>query len=362
MALSILNVAYPFAPVSFDSAGGAEQVVAQLDAALVAAGHRSLVIACEGSRVRGTLLATRAIDGVLDNKAQAEGRARHREAIMSVLAREHIDVVHLHGLDFADYLPPPGVPVLVTLHLPPSWYPARAFSSSRPETYLHCVSASQAGACPSGTSLLPFIPNGVPVEELHIDVGGKEDFVLSLGRICAEKGFHLALDAAGQADVPMLLAGHLYDYPAHRDYFRDCIQPRLDATRRFVGPVGFAEKRKLLSRARALLVPSLAPETSSLVAMEALACGTPVIASSAGALPDVIEHGRTGFIADGIKAMAKAIAAVEQIDPEDCRAAARTRFSAARTNALYLERYHELAARRVQPAASVQEPLAVNAA
>src|SRR3954471_20428296 len=121
MTLTVLNVAYPLAPVSFDATGGAEQVVAQLDAALVAAGHRSLVLACEGSQVRGTLLATRAAQGVLDDRAQAAARARHGEEIIATLAREPVDIVHLHGVDFADYLPPAGVPVLVTLHLPPGW-------------------------------------------------------------------------------------------------------------------------------------------------------------------------------------------------------------------------------------------------
>lgn len=343
MSLTILNVAYPLAPVSFDATGGAEQVVAQLDAALVAAGHRSLVIACEGSQVRGTLLPTRAVTGVLDATAQAAARERHREAIEAALEQETIDVVHLHGVDFADYLPSPGVPVLVTLHLPPRWYPDHAFSVSRPETYFHCVSENQVGECPPDTRLLPAIPNGVPVDELACDVD-KGDFVLSLGRICPEKGFHLALDAAERAGVPMIMAGQVYDYPAHQDYFRDHILPRLDARRRFIGPVGFVLKRDLLSRARALLVPSLASETSSLVAMEALACGTPVIASSAGALPEIVEHGRTGFIADGVEAIAKAINTIDHIDPENCRAAARERFPVARTNALYLERYYELSA------------------
>ena len=343
MALTILNVAYPLAPVSFDATGGAEQVVAQLDAALVAAGHRSLVIACEGSQVRGMLLPTRAATGVLDPAAQAAARDRHREAINAALEHESIDLVHLHGVDFAGYLPPPGVPVLVTLHLPPSWYPEEVFLISRPDTYLHCVSESQAGECPPAANLLPAISNGVPVDELACDVE-KGDFVLSLGRICPEKGQHVALDAAKRAGVPMILAGQLYDYPAHQEYFRDYIRPRLDALRRFIGPVGFVLKRDLLSRARAVLVPSLVHETSSLVAMEALACGTPVIASSAGALPEIVEHGRTGFIADGCEAMAKAISAAHHINPDDCRAAARERFSTARTNARYLERYHELAA------------------
>ena len=101
---------------------------------------------------------------------------------------------------------------------------------------------------------------------------------MALGRICPEKGYHIALDAAARAGVPMVLAGEVFRYPAHEQYFRDEIAPRLDASRRFIGPVGLHRKRRLLSEARCLLAPSLAPETSSLVAMEALACGTPVIA------------------------------------------------------------------------------------
>jgi glycosyltransferase involved in cell wall biosynthesis len=93
------------------------------------------------------------------------------------------------------------------------------------------------------------------------------------------------------------------------------------------------------------LVPSLAPETSSLVAMEALACGTPVIAFPAGALAEIVEHGRTGFLVRDIGEMAAAIGRSEAIDPETCRAAARTRFSRDRMVEAYVARYRALAAR-----------------
>jgi glycosyltransferase involved in cell wall biosynthesis len=91
-----------------------------------------------------------------------------------------------------------------------------------------------------------------------------------------------------------------------------------------------------------VLVPSLAPETSSLVAMEALACGTPVIAFPAGALPEIVEHGRTGFIVQGEAEMAEAIHAAARIEPEVCRAAARARFSLERTVERYFALYRQL--------------------
>ncbi|MCU6550980.1 glycosyltransferase, partial [Klebsiella pneumoniae] len=178
-----------------------------------------------------------------------------------------------------------------------SWYPPEIFDLKRPQTYLHCVSAAQHRACPAHASLRPVIENGVPLETFATR-HGKRRFVMALGRICREKGFHLALDAARAADWPLLLAGQVFPYAAHQDYFDRWIVPRLDAQRRFLGPVGRVRKRRLLSAARALLIPSLAPETSSLVAMEALACGTPVIGFRTGALPDLIEPGVTGFIVD----------------------------------------------------------------
>ncbi len=324
--------------------GGAEQVLSRLDAALVEAGHRSVVVACEGSATRGTLVATPPVPAVLDAAAKTAAHAAHRRAIAAALERFPADVVHMHGVDFHAYLPPPGVPMLVTLHLPLAWYPPEALRPARPGTRLHCVSAAQRRSAPSGLDLLPDIPNGVDAEAFAAARHAKRGFALTMGRICPEKGFHLALDVARLADVPLLLAGQVFPYETHAAYFRDQVAPRLDVLRRFLGPVGFARKRRLLSAARCLLVPSLAEETGSLVAMEALACGTPVIAFPNGALADVVEHGRTGFLVRDAAEMARAIGRAGEIDPEACREAARTRFSAARSVGAYLRAYEDLAA------------------
>jgi glycosyltransferase involved in cell wall biosynthesis len=342
---TILNVAYPLAPVGPDAVGGAEQIVTLLDDAIVRAGWRSIVIAAEGSVTRGMLIPTPLPDGPLGEDARIGAQERHRAAIEAVLCERSVDLVHLHGVDFHRYLPPPGVPVLVTLHLPPSFYPPEAFRPARPETFLHCVSWAQHAACLPGARLLPPIENGVPVGDFGARVR-RRDFALALGRICPDKGFHLALDAARRAAVPLLLAGRVFRYAEHEAYFYREIAPRLDALRRFIGPVSRRRKRRLLAAARCLVVPSLVPETSSLVAMEALASGTPVVAFAIGALADIVEHGVTGFLVRDEREMVDALRAVDAIDPARCREAARARFSAERMTGEYLDLYRRIIAGR----------------
>jgi glycosyltransferase involved in cell wall biosynthesis len=257
------------------------------------------------------------------------------------LAQHSIDVVHMHGIDFMEYMPDPGVPVVVTLHLPPGWYPQRAFLLDRHDTHLVCVSDSQAKACPSGANVR-VIRNGVRLDKFQ-PVWGKGNYVLAMGRICPEKGYHVALDAATEAGIPLILAGRVFGYQAHEEYFEAMIRPRLAGEHRFIGPVGGNRKQQLLGGARCLLVPSLVAETSCLVAMEARACGTPVVAFRRGALAEVVDHGRTGFLVDTQSEMAKAIAAASQLSPTLCRDRAEKLFSSGSMLEQYLSLYSELA-------------------
>lgn len=351
--LTVLSVAYPLAAVGPDAVGGSEQVLSAIDRALVAEGHRSIVVAIEGSAACGELAAYSAppSDRAIDEAIASAQRARVDATIRRVLAQEKIDLVHMHGLDFHFYLPPPGPPVLATLHLPPDWYPARVWETARPNTWLNCVSQDQVDHTRPNPRLLPPIPNGVPVGLLGAIELRKRAYALMLSRVCPEKGLHLALRAAHAADSALLIGGEIFPYPLHQDYFANEVAPLLDRRRRYLGPLPFARKRRLLAGARCLLVPSLVAETSSLVAMEAASCGTPVIAFRSGALPEVVEDGRTGFLVDDASGMAAAMARVGDIDPVLCRQMARERFSLERMTDAYIARYHELTGHAVTQAA-----------
>jgi len=338
--LTVLSVSYPLAKVSPNTAGGAEQVLLTLDRELVRAGHRSIVLAPAGSRCEGLLIPAPVATDNLDEGARIESRRVFKWLLDSTLERYPVDVVHMHGLDFAEYLPASNVPLMVTLHLPLSWYDDQA-PRERSNTTFICVSETQARTALPSLQPLHMVPNGVDLDALQPSVR-HGDYAVTLGRVCPEKAFHLAIDAAEMAGVKLLLGGKVYDYPAHREYFERMIRPRLNSGARFIGTIGGARKARLLAGARCLLIPSQAPETSSLVAMEALACGTPVIAWRSGALADIIHHGRTGFLVSSVEQMAEAIGKVRSISRAECRREAEERFSSRAMAAHYFELYESV--------------------
>lgn len=338
--LTVVSAAFPLAAVGPDAVGGAEQILCTLDAAIVDAGHRSIVIAPEGSICRGELRATPRAEGPFDAAAIHARHEAYREQLRRAIRDDHADVLHLHGVDFANYLPDTDLPMLVTLHLWPDAYPQEVLAAPRGNLFIQCVSEAQRRACRSHRSPL-LIRNGV-----DLDAWGphapKTDFVLALGRICPEKGFHLAIDAARAAGIPIIIAGAVYPYEVHQRYFDECIAPRLGDDARFIGAVPRSVRRQLLASARCVVLPSTVPETSSLVAMEALASDTPVVALRSPALEELIEEGVTGWLIDSPDAMPRALERADCIKAGACRAAAERRCSAAHMTRAYLRCYENL--------------------
>ncbi len=352
MSLHVLSVAYPFAPVGPHAVGGAEQILTMLEERLVARGVRSSTVACEGSLPAGTLFSTALPGGLITAETRVEVTRDHQQALDRALAGG-VDLVHMHGIDFHEYRVPAHVPVLVTLHMPPSWYPNEIWSLP-PHYQLQCVSESQRLSCPASVrGSLAVVANGVPIPPVA-PAAKKRNYALLLSRICPEKNLHAALTAARGAGVPALLAGQTFPYPEHQRYFEQEIRPLLrscpgslpGSRARLLGPVTGERKQRLLRSARCLLLPSLAPETSSLTAMEALASGTAVVAYRSGALPSIIDDGRTGFLVDTVKEMTEAIHRVDVIDPAACRAAVRERFALSRMVDGYMKLYGRLLGRK----------------
>ncbi len=334
----ILNVADPIAAVAPHTVDGSEQLIRALDAGLTREAHESVIVARVGSRVTGALYPLPIIGGHDSNNAIAKAQHCTRRAIQKALRERAVDVIHLHGVDALQYLPESSVPIFLTMHLPLWSYPRELFDVAASGLQLICVSEDQRRRTPRDDVPLDVICGGVDLQRFF-PRPAKEGYVVLLGLICPETGMDLALRAAHSAGVAVRIAGHVLPHSDHEGYFDEVVLPLLDQERQLIGPVAGADRRELLARARAVIVPSQFDETTSVTVMEALASGTPVVATRRGALPSLVEDGITGWLADDVDAMAEALRRVDEISPVACRAAAEDRFDVRRTRAAYLARY-----------------------
>ncbi len=344
----ILYVAYPLSTVSDESCGGAEQILFVLQREMFHRGHHTTVAACTGSRVTGELLDTGAVATQFEQLALRD--VQHNAAVVQ---RTHhceshgngFDLLHDHGGRFWTACSV-DVPVLVTLHLSRSSYPSDVFDSIPGNVFFNCVSQTQMEQFCGLPQVLGVVRNGVPLERFPLTIE-KEPYLVCLGRICEEKGVHLALDAAERTGVRLIVVGPGYLYARDQEYFDREIVPRLARNPRslFVPSPTFKQKIEWLRYAQGLLMPSQMEETSSLVCIEAMACGTPAIAFRKGALPEVIVHGETGFIVDSVEEMAQAIHQLAEIAPQACRTHVEMNHSAARMASDYELLYGSISAR-----------------
>jgi glycosyltransferase involved in cell wall biosynthesis len=326
--MKILYVSYPMLPVSDASCGGAEQMLWTLEREMARRGHRTAVAACEGSHVSGQLIPT---GGAPTAPDAFETRSdQHCRAVIQAIAEQDFDLVHDESGFFWSRAGSVSTPLLATLHLPRTFYDDKSFQHVSPNVSLNCVSRSQARTFDNVPQMLGVVPNGIALERFRFEPK-KHNYVLWLGRICPEKAPHLAIDAAERAGVRLIMAGQVYPFSWHLQYFEREIRPRLeraDHRVQWIEAPAFQVKLELLTGARALLLPTLAPETSSLVAMEAMACGTPVIAFPNGAIVEIVRHDITGYLVRDTIAMAHAINDLDRLCPGDARAIAEENFSA----------------------------------
>jgi glycosyltransferase involved in cell wall biosynthesis len=182
------------------------------------------------------------------------------------------------------------------------------------------------------------IHHGLVLDEFPFDAEGGED-LLFFGRIHPDKGAAEAIAAARRAGRRLVMAGIVQD----EAYYEREIAPAIDGERVFYdGPVGGADRARTLGSARALLHLINFDEPFGLSVIEAMACGTPVIACNRGSMPELIEHGVTGFLVDDVDGAVDAIARIDAIDRHACRAAVAARFTVDRMADRYLSLYREL--------------------
>jgi glycosyltransferase involved in cell wall biosynthesis len=346
--LRILYVAYPLLPVTDTSAGGAEQMLATLERQMHALGHHTTIAACAGSEAAGKVIVTGEVTREPDRFDQRN--AEHHAQVLAHIRAQQLaghayDLVHDESGSFFHQAGTLNVPVLATLHLPRSFYKQELFSDFPENLYFNCVSKSQARSFQDLPRMMPVVQNGIDLDRFPL-TAKKENYLLWLGRVCEEKGTHLAVQAAQLAALPLVVAGQIYPFSYHQAYFEREVRPHLSRPDiKFIEQPSFSAKVNLLRHARALLVPSLADETSSLVALEAMACGTPVIGFRRGALPEVIAHGETGWIVDTVGQMAAATQAIG-ISAVACRERVERFYSSKRMADQY-ERLYQTAPDRI---------------
>ncbi len=335
--MKILQIAYPFERVAEDAAGGTEQMVSVLDEEYTRLGHESVVLGRSDSRVAGRL-----VPGAPPGVDFETASRLHLEALERLLRRERFDVLHNQGSHVQHQLSQPPAPLLSTLHLARSLLDRLPFTGNAQHFY-NFVSSSQQDEYADYplAETIPVLPNGIRLDQFT-PATVRGDHFLCIGRICPEKGYHHAITAAASIDAPLMIIGKVYPFESHIEYFQTAISARLGPQLRFIEAPSIQQKRQLLAEARALLIPSEVAETSSLVAMEAAACSTPVIAFRRGALPEVVVDGQTGFLVEDVDGMIAAMHRLSDIDRQACRRHAEKQFSSERMARDYLALYQRI--------------------
>jgi glycosyltransferase involved in cell wall biosynthesis len=335
MKVAVLSpVWFPVPPSGY---GGIEWVVSMLADGLADAGHDVTLFASGDSH-------TRAKHEFVFRRAPSERIGQtfwELQHALGCFSRDgEFDVVHDHtgllGLALGSLL---ETPLVHTVHGPLTGHPGQLYEQivrMAPKTHLVSLSLNQRRPKPD----LPWLANVPNALELsyYPFAPARGDYLLFLGRMSPDKGAHRAVSIALEADMPLKIAGKCAE-PAEQEYFDTFVRPHLGDGREYVGEVSHGDKVELLRCARATLFPIEWEEPFGLVMIESMACGTPVIASRWGAVPEVIRHGETGIIVDDWSDIRGALEAAAALDPATMRREVEERFTPERMVADYVAAY-----------------------
>jgi glycosyltransferase involved in cell wall biosynthesis len=331
--LTIGLLAPPWVPVPPPSYGGIEQVVATLAEGLAERGHEVVLVAAPGSQVEGVRVVTPldALPGIIGDQA-----ADWRHALAGVDELAHADVVIDHSGPLGALLTADlGPPALHVVHGPLDPVPAEIYAGiARRSTGLHMVAISHAQR--SQAPDLPFAGvchNGLDIAEAPFRAT-PDGYLAFLGRMSPEKGPADAIRIARAAGLPLLIGAKCRE-PAEREYFERHVAPELGEDVVWLGELDSAGKYELMAGARALVFPIAWPEPFGMVMIEAMACGTPVLATARGSVPEVVADGLTGFVRATPDELVDACGRLGEIDRHACRRWVGERFSADAMTARY---------------------------
>lgn len=320
--------------------GGTERIVSWLTEELVALGHDVTLFASGDSRTTAKLAPMWPCAVRLDGSVR-EPSALHIAMLEEICRRSHeFDLIHFH-LDFFPFslFSRQATPFVTTLHGRldlPELQPVFKTFSSLP---LVSISDSQRRPIPNARWIRT-IHHGMP-ENLLTPRPIEPSYLAFLGRISPEKRVDRAIAIATRCGIPLKIAAKVD--PADRDYFEEQIRPLLKSEYvEFIGEIGDAQKSSFLSGALALIVPIDWPEPFGIVMIEAMACGTPVVAFNRGSVPEVIEDGVTGFVVEDETGAVGAIRRLSQLSRPGIRKYFEERFVARRMATDYLDVYKEL--------------------
>jgi glycosyltransferase involved in cell wall biosynthesis len=317
--------------------GGIEWVVSLLADGLVDAGHDVTLFASGDSHTKAKLEAV-----FQEAPSRQIGRTFWElEHALSCFARaDEFEVINDHtGMLGAALGGTSETPVVHTVHGPLDGEPGAIYeqiSKVAPHVGLISISMNQRKPRPD-LNWIANCPNALDFS-VYPCKPHRGDYLLFLGRLSPDKGAHRAVAVAMETGLPLKIAGKLQE-PKEREYFHELVEPHLVDGIEYLGEVTHGEKVELLQNARATLFPIEWEEPFGLVMIESMACGTPVIATRWGAVPEVIEDGRSGIIVDSYTEIPAALERADQLDPWELRRYVEEEFSPRRMVRDYVAAY-----------------------